>query len=243
MTPWCARSRTRWTPPRRRRCSASATTSRLGRRAPARVARPVRRARDAARRRRDPRGPRSGARRRAARTGVPAAAPAPARLRARGPRAGGAQVRVRAGATAGCAAPGHRGRPASGSRTCSATRSIRSSPRRGTAARGDGRVPGRAGIPRAVARVARDAASRPGTPGGAHARRLGPARAAELGERLAAAIRTGGPAGVMFHHAEMDTASRDAVSELLALVAGHERACPASLLEAAGRPYVSGCSA
>ena len=70
--------------------------------------------------------------------------------------------------------------------------------------------------------------------------RLAPPEAAQ---RLAAAIRSGGPAGVMFHHAEMDTASRDAASELLALVAGHDRARPMSLLEAAERPYVSGCSA
>jgi hypothetical protein len=63
--------------------------------------------------------------------------------------------------------------------------------------------------------------------------RLAPPEAAH---RLAAAIRSGEPAGVMFHHAEMDTASRDAASELLALVAGHERARPASLLEAAERP-------
>ena len=52
-------------------------------------------------------------------------------------------------------------------------------------------------------------------------------------ERLAAAIRSGGHAGVMFHHAEMDAASRDAASELLALVAGHDRARPRSLLQAA----------
>ena len=65
----------------------------------------------------------------------------------------------------------------------------------------------------------------------------------EAAQRLAAAIRSGGPAGVMFHHAEMDTTSRDAASELLALVAGHDRARPMSLREAAERPYVSGCSA
>ncbi len=61
--------------------------------------------------------------------------------------------------------------------------------------------------------------------------RLGSAVAAE---RLAAAIRTGRPAGVMFHHAEMDAASRAAAGELLAIAAGHERARPRSLLEVAG---------
>jgi peptidoglycan/xylan/chitin deacetylase (PgdA/CDA1 family) len=61
--------------------------------------------------------------------------------------------------------------------------------------------------------------------------RLPPFAAAE---RLAVAIRSGAPAGVMFHHAEMDRVSRDAASELLALVAGHERARPLSLLDAAG---------
>ena len=61
--------------------------------------------------------------------------------------------------------------------------------------------------------------------------RLAPPAAAE---RLAAVIRSGAPAGVMFHHAEMDAASRAAVSELLALVAGHERARPLPLLDVAG---------
>ena len=55
----------------------------------------------------------------------------------------------------------------------------------------------------------------------------------ETGERLAAAIRAGAPAGVMFHHAEMDARSRRAAAELLALVTGHARARPRSLLEAA----------
>lgn len=59
--------------------------------------------------------------------------------------------------------------------------------------------------------------------------RLAPLAASE---RLAAAIRSGGPAGVMFHHAEMDARSRDAASELLALVADHDRARPQSLLQA-----------
>ena len=57
---------------------------------------------------------------------------------------------------------------------------------------------------------------------------------AAAAERLALAIRSGRPAGVMFHHAEMDAASRAAAGELLALAAGHERARPRSLLEVAG---------
>ena len=60
--------------------------------------------------------------------------------------------------------------------------------------------------------------------------RLAPHAAAE---RLAAAIGAGEHAGVMFHHAEMDATSRAAAGELLALVAGHERARPQSLLQAA----------
>ena len=61
--------------------------------------------------------------------------------------------------------------------------------------------------------------------------RLAPASAAA---HLAEAIRTGRPAGVMFHHAEMGAASRAAAAELVALVGGHEHARPRSLLEAAG---------
>ena len=56
---------------------------------------------------------------------------------------------------------------------------------------------------------------------------------AAAAERLAVAIGSGRPAGVMFHHAEMDAASRAAAGELLALAAGHERARPRSLLEVA----------
>ncbi len=96
-----------------------------------------------------------------------------------------------------------------------------------------GRMPRRARLPGAVARVAGRAAGIAGlreVPVHVDWVRLS-ARAAA--ERLAAAIRSGGHAGVMFHHAEMDAASRDAASELLALVAGHDRAHPRSLLRAA----------
>jgi hypothetical protein len=42
--------------------------------------------------------------------------------------------------------------------------------------------------------------------------------------RLVAAVGSGEPVGVMFHHAEMDDDAMDRTGELLALVAGHERA-------------------
>ena len=44
----------------------------------------------------------------------------------------------------------------------------------------------------------------------------------ELGTRIAAAIEAGGPVGLMFHHAVMDDDMRR-MSELLGLLAGHER--------------------
>ncbi|MGH2787836.1 MAG: hypothetical protein ACRDJV_07980 [Actinomycetota bacterium] len=46
----------------------------------------------------------------------------------------------------------------------------------------------------------------------------------ELGELMAAAIRTSGPIGIMFHHAAMDRDDRRAAAELLALIADHHRA-------------------
>jgi peptidoglycan/xylan/chitin deacetylase (PgdA/CDA1 family) len=45
----------------------------------------------------------------------------------------------------------------------------------------------------------------------------------ELGERIAAAIEAGGPVGLMFHHAVMDGGDMRRMSELLGLLAGHER--------------------
>jgi peptidoglycan/xylan/chitin deacetylase (PgdA/CDA1 family) len=47
---------------------------------------------------------------------------------------------------------------------------------------------------------------------------------AELAERIAQAIATDGPVGVMFHHAVMDAGDMERAAELLTLVAGHERA-------------------
>lgn len=49
-------------------------------------------------------------------------------------------------------------------------------------------------------------------------------RPTELGGLVAAAVRAGGPVGVMFHHAIMDSDERTAAGELLALVAGHQTA-------------------
>jgi hypothetical protein len=46
----------------------------------------------------------------------------------------------------------------------------------------------------------------------------------ELVERLVAAVGSGEPVGVMFHHAEMDAGAMDRTGELLELVAGHELA-------------------
>jgi predicted deacetylase len=50
------------------------------------------------------------------------------------------------------------------------------------------------------------------------------------GARLAEAIRAGGPVGLMFHHAVME---RGEAGDLLGLIAGHERARPLSMMEAA----------
>jgi hypothetical protein len=47
---------------------------------------------------------------------------------------------------------------------------------------------------------------------------------AELADRTALAIASGGPVGVMFHHAVMDSGDMERAAELLTLVAGHERA-------------------
>jgi hypothetical protein len=46
----------------------------------------------------------------------------------------------------------------------------------------------------------------------------------ELVGRLVAAVGSGEPVGVMFHHAEMDDHAINRAGELLAVVAGHERA-------------------
>jgi hypothetical protein len=56
----------------------------------------------------------------------------------------------------------------------------------------------------------------------------------ELGERIAVAIGTGDPVGVMFHHAVMDGGGRRRAGELLSLVADHERARPALMMEVVG---------
>jgi hypothetical protein len=53
----------------------------------------------------------------------------------------------------------------------------------------------------------------------------------ELGERLARALRAGGPVGVMFHHAEMGAAERARADDLLALVGGHEQAVARRMAE------------
>src|SRR5918999_234315 len=54
---------------------------------------------------------------------------------------------------------------------------------------------------------------------------------AELAERIAQAIATDGPVGVMFHHALMDGGDMERAAELLTLVAGHERAVARPMME------------
>jgi hypothetical protein len=63
-----------------------------------------------------------------------------------------------------------------------------------------------------------------------HGERLG---ASELGARIARAIESGAPLGVMFHHAVMDAGDMRRAGELLGAIAGHERARPMLMLEAA----------
>lgn len=58
----------------------------------------------------------------------------------------------------------------------------------------------------------------------------------ELGLRIAAAIGSRAPVGVMFHHAVMDATERRRAAELLSVLAGHERARPALMMELADRP-------
>src|SRR5436190_21303193 len=56
------------------------------------------------------------------------------------------------------------------------------------------------------------------------------------GERIAAAIRCGGPVGVMLHHAVMDDASMRRAGELIELVAAHEAARAEPMLCARSLP-------
>lgn len=58
--------------------------------------------------------------------------------------------------------------------------------------------------------------------------------ALEAAQRLAGAIRAGGPVGVMFHHAVMDGADMSRAGELLAVVAEHSRARVHPMAELAG---------
>jgi peptidoglycan/xylan/chitin deacetylase (PgdA/CDA1 family) len=55
----------------------------------------------------------------------------------------------------------------------------------------------------------------------------------ELGERVAAAIGSGRPVGVMFHHALMDDRELAHAGELLLLLAAHPAARPARMIELA----------
>jgi hypothetical protein len=55
----------------------------------------------------------------------------------------------------------------------------------------------------------------------------------EIGAQLAAAVRSGGPVGVMFHHAEMDADEMAAAGELLDVLAGHPAVRPRRVLDLA----------
>ena len=55
--------------------------------------------------------------------------------------------------------------------------------------------------------------------------------AAELDERFAGHVRDGGPVGVMFHHGVMEPDDMARASELLALLARHERVVPRRMAE------------
>jgi hypothetical protein len=63
---------------------------------------------------------------------------------------------------------------------------------------------------------------------------------AELDERLAAAVAGGGPVGIMFHHEEMDAASRARACELLDRLAGHRNAVIRPMLDLASVRVRSG---
>ena len=56
----------------------------------------------------------------------------------------------------------------------------------------------------------------------------------DFGQLVAAAIRRDGPVGIMFHHAAMDEAERDATGALLALISLHPMAVPALMRSLAG---------
>jgi hypothetical protein len=55
----------------------------------------------------------------------------------------------------------------------------------------------------------------------------------ELDTRFASHVRDGGPIGVMFHHGVMDEEAMRRASELLALLAGHERVRPRAMRDLA----------
>jgi hypothetical protein len=58
--------------------------------------------------------------------------------------------------------------------------------------------------------------------------------AAELDVRFAGHVRDGGPVGVMLHHAVMEPGDMARASELLALLARHERVVPRAMRELSG---------
>lgn len=59
---------------------------------------------------------------------------------------------------------------------------------------------------------------------------------AELDPRLADGVASGGPVGVMLHHAHIDSVEREALGDLLRLVAAHPAARSTTIVELADQP-------
>lgn len=55
----------------------------------------------------------------------------------------------------------------------------------------------------------------------------------DLGVRIAGAIQAGSPVGLMFHHAVMEDDDMRRTSDLLGLLASHERVRPERMIELA----------
>jgi hypothetical protein len=58
----------------------------------------------------------------------------------------------------------------------------------------------------------------------------------ELAERLVSEVKSGGPVGIMFHHALMDVAELSDAALLLDVLAAHRSARPRPMVELIGRP-------
>lgn len=58
----------------------------------------------------------------------------------------------------------------------------------------------------------------------------------ELATRLAADLRSGGPVGIMLHHAVSDATEREAIDEVVRLVSAHPAARTSTISESAAEP-------